>query len=156
MEKIPITRNGYRHLAAELLHLRRVVRPRVLEELQEARLFGIKADNQQYLLARENHSVLLRKIHDLETKLAQCEIFVGRKFTSKVVGFGTWTVVRNLETGETLRFQMVGPYESDVANGRLSILSPVGQSLMGRSEGDEVTVFTPAGERTYQVLEILS
>ncbi|SMC20376.1 transcription elongation factor GreA [Desulfacinum hydrothermale DSM 13146] len=154
MDKVPITRNGYRHLAQKLMHLRRVVRPQVLEELQEARLYGVKADNQQYLLARENHSVLVRKIHDLETQLARCEIFVGRKFLSKVVGFGTWTVVRNVDTGETHRFQMVGPFESDVANGRLSIHSPVGRSLMGRTEGDEVTVFTPAGERNYQILEI--
>ena len=154
MEKVPITRQGYQDLSAQLLYLRRVVRPRVLEELQEARVYGVKIENQQYMIARENHSVLQRKIHDLENKLARCEIVAGSKFLCKVVGFGTRTVIRNLETGEILRFQMVGPFESDVTNGKLSIYSPVGRSLMGRCEGDEVTVYTPAGERTYRILEI--
>ena len=83
MQKIPITRNGYRNLLKELIYLRRVRRPQVLEELQDARMFGAKSDNQQYLLAREKHAVLQRKIHDLEQQLASCEVFVGRKFYCK-------------------------------------------------------------------------
>ena len=154
MRMVPISRYGHHRLIKELTYLRRVVRPEVIEELREARAFGIKVDNQQYLLARERHLVLERKIRDLEEKLSICEIFAGRKFYVKQVGFGSTTLIRNVDTGEECRFQLVGPYESDVKNGKLSIESPLGRSLLGRGEGEEVTVYTPAGIRLYRILAI--
>jgi len=154
MMKVPITRYGYYRLLKELVYLRRVVRPEVLEELQEARTYGVKLDNQQYLHARERHVVLQKKIQDLEEKLARSEVVVGRKFYFRQAGFGTVIAVLNLDTGQTHRYQLVGPYESDVNSGRLSVESPVGRCLMGRSEGDEVTVYTPAGVRIYRILSI--
>jgi transcription elongation factor GreA len=154
MEKIPITRNGYRKLLKELMYLRRNVRPRVLEELQEARLFGMRWENQQYLLAREKHSIVQRKIIDLEQKLSHCEVFVGRKYYCKQIGFGTIAMIRNVDTGEQLEYQLVGPYESDVSNGKLSIDSPVGRSLLGHHEGEEITVYTPGGIRIYRIVAI--
>jgi transcription elongation factor GreA len=154
MKKVPITRHGHHRLLKELTHLRRVVRPEVLDELREARAFGVKTDNQQYLLARERHLVLEKKIYDLEKKLSFCEVFVGRKFFFKQIGFGTRALIQNIDTGENYRFQMVGPYESDVSDGKLSIDSPLGSCLMGRFEGEDVTVFTPAGIRLYRILEI--
>jgi transcription elongation factor GreA len=154
MKRIPITRGGYRNLLKELIYLRRTARPRVLEELQEARMFGIKWENQQYLLAREKHNILLKKIDDLEQKLTHCEIFVGRKYYCKQVGFGTTAVIRNMDTGEQREFQLVGPYEADVSNGKLSIDSPVGRSLLGRCEGEEISVYTPGGIRIYRIVAV--
>ena len=154
MEKIPITRNGYRSLKQELQYLRHIVRPQVLEELQEARLFGVKSGNHQYLLVREKCAVLQKKIADIEEKLHDCEVVVGRKFYCKQVVFGTVAVIENLDTGEKHEFQLVGPYESDVKCGRLSVHSPVGRGLLERFEGDEVTVFTPGGMRVYRILAI--
>jgi transcription elongation factor GreA len=154
MRKVPITRCGHHRLLKELTYLRRVVRPEVLEELREARAFGVKTDNQQYLLARERHLVLEKKIRDLEEKLSLCEVFAGRKFCVKQAGFGTTTLIRNDDTGEEHRFQLVGPYESDIKGGRLSIESPLGRCLLGLGEGDEVTVYTPAGIRRYRILAI--
>jgi transcription elongation factor GreA len=130
------------------------VRPEVLDELREARGYGVKIENQQYLLARERHAVLQKKINDLEDKLAGCEIVVGRKFFCKQVGFGTVITIKNLQSGEVNRFQIVGPWESDVSGGKLSIDSPVGQGVMGHREGDEVLVYTPSGTRSYQILSI--
>ena len=152
--KVPITRNGYRRLIKELSHLRRVVRPEVLDELSEAMGYGVKIENQQYLLARERHAGLQKKINDLEEKLAGCEIVVGRKFFFKQVSFGTVITIKNLESGEVNRYQMVGPWESDVSDGKLSIDSPVGQGLMGHREGDEVLVYAPSGARSYRILSI--
>jgi transcription elongation factor GreA len=154
MKKVPITRYGHYRLLKELTDLRRVVRPEVLEDLREARAFGVKSDNQQYLLARERHLVLEKKIRDLEEKLSLCEVFAGRKFTVKKAVFGTTTLIRNLDTGEEYCFQLVGPYESDITSGRLSIESPLGRCLLGLAEGDEVTVYTPAGIRRYRILAI--
>jgi len=154
MRKVPITRYGYHHLVRELFHLRHVVRPEVLDELQEARSYGVKLDNQQYLYARERHVVLQRKIQDLEEKLARCEVAVGRKFFLKQAGFGTVVAIQNTDTGQVHRYQLVGPYESDVDKGKLSIESPVGSCLMEHYEGDEVTVSTPSGIRIYRILSI--
>jgi len=152
--KVPITRNGHRGLIRELSHLRRVVRPEVLDELCEARGYGVKIENQQYLAARERHAALQKKINDLEEKLAGCEIFVGRKFFFKQVGFGTVITIKNLQSGEVNRYQIVGPWESDVSGGKLSIDSPVGQGVMRHREGDEVLVYTPSGTRSYRILSI--
>lgn len=154
MNKVPITRHGYCCLLKELVYLRRVVRPEVLEELQEARAYGVKLSNQQYLHARERHVVLQRKIQDLEEKIAHSEVVVGRKFYFKQAGFGTVIDVLNVDTGQTHEFQLVGPYESDVNSGRLSVDSPVGRCLMGHHEGEEVTVYTPSGIRVYRILSI--
>ncbi len=152
--KVPITRNGYRRLIRELSHLRRIVRPEVLDELREARGYGVKIENQQYLSARERHAVLQKKINDLEEKLAGCEIVVGRKFFFKQVGFGTVVTIKNLQSGELNRFEIVGPWESDVSGGKLSVDSPVGKGVMGHREGDEVLVYTPSGTRSYRILSI--
>jgi transcription elongation factor GreA len=156
MRKVPITRYGHYLLLKELAYLRRVMRPEVIEELREARTFGVKVDNQQYLLARERYVVLERKIRDLEEKVSCCEIFAGRKFYFKQVGFGTTTLIQNVDTGERSKYQLVGPYESDIRNGRLSTESPLGSCLMGHFEGEEVTVYTPAGIRNYRILTIES
>ncbi len=152
--KVPITRNGYRRLIKELSHLRRVVRPEVIDELREARGYGVKIENQQYMLARERHMVIQKRINEIEDKLAGCEIVVGRKFFFKQVGFGTVVTIKNLESGEESKYQMVGPWESDITDGRLSVDSPVGQAVMGRREGDEVIVKAPSGIRAYSILSI--
>jgi transcription elongation factor GreA len=154
MDKIPITRQGYHALLRELAYLRGTVRPRVLEDLQEARSYGVNINNQQYMLARERYAVLQRKIQELEEKLECCEVVVGRKFFCRRVGFGTVIEIENLDTGETCLFQLVGPYESDVSTGKLSVYSPVGSCLMGCFEGEEVSVSTPGGLRLYRILSV--
>ncbi|MHC1727715.1 MAG: GreA/GreB family elongation factor [Syntrophobacteraceae bacterium] len=153
-KKIPISRNGYHRLIKELIHLRRVVRPEVLDDLREARGYGVKIENQQYLFARERHVTLQKKINDLKEKLERCEIVVGRKFFFKQVGFGTKIIIKNMDSGETNQYQMVGPWESDISDGKLSVESPVGREMMGHCEGDEVVVITPSGTRTFQVVSI--
>ena len=135
-------------------HLRRVVRPEVLDELCKARGYGVKVENQQFMLARERHANLQKRINDLEEKLARCEIVVGRKFFFKQVGFGTVITIKNLDSGEVGSYQMVGPWESDIAEGKLSIDSPVGRGVMGHREGDEVIVYTPSGARSYRIVSI--
>ncbi|MCE5334564.1 MAG: transcription elongation factor GreA [Desulfobacteraceae bacterium] len=152
--KIPITRSGYRRLVHELAHLRRNVRPEVLEELQEARGYGVKIENQQYLLAREKHLSLQKRINDIEDNLERCEIVVGRKFFMKQVGFGTSITLLNSESGEINRYEMVGPLESDISEGKLSVESPVGKAVMGRREEEEVLVLTPSGPRIFRILSI--
>lgn len=154
MKNVPITRYGYYSLLKELAHLRKVIRPAVLQELCEARAFGLKEDNHQYLVARERHLALEKKINDLEGKLSSCEVFAGRKFYQRQAAFGTTILIRNIDTEENFEYQLVGPYESDIKTGKLSIESPLGSSLMGHFEGEEITLATPAGIRIYLILSI--
>lgn len=154
MTKVPITRSGHHRLLKELATLYQVVRPDALADLREARAYGVTVNNQQYLLARERCLMIERKIHDLEEKLALCEIYAGRKLFRKRVVFGALVLIQNLETGCLHSYQLVGPYESDPGNGTIATASPLGSCLMGKREGEEVTVATPAGFRTYRLLAI--
>lgn len=154
MTKVPITRAGHHRLLKELTTLRRVVRPEVLDDLREARAFGVTVDNQQYLIARQRCLMIERKIQDLEEKLALCEVFVGRKLSHRRIVFGAVALLLNVDTGQLHSYQLVGPYESDPGNGRIAIDCPLGASLMGRLEGQQVVVQTPRGLRTYRILAI--
>ncbi len=153
-DKYPITRRGFQKLLEELLHLRRRVRPEVLDELAESRSYGYKIGNQQLMWAQERHAFVQGKIRDLERKLSQCEVVVGQKLIAKRVAFGTRTIVLNLDTGQQACYQLVGPFESDVSNGKISICSPIGRNLLGRTVGDVISVYTPGGLRNYKILDI--
>jgi len=154
MKKRPITRNGYERLRAELAFLCRFIRPRVIEDLCHARSFGYKANNLQYFAARERQALVEGRIEDLRRKLSLSEIVVGQQFNTLAVGFGANVEVQNLGNGRCSIYQLVGPYEADAMTGRISIDSPLGRSLLGRGVGEEVTVYAPAGIRSYRILSI--
>ena len=156
MEKRPITRNGYETLRAELAFLCRFVRPRVIEDLFQARAFGYRPDNLQYFAARERQAFVEGRIEDLRRKLALSEIVVGQRLGPSFARFGATVKVENLDTGRLCLYQLVGPFESDVMNGRISIDSPLGRTLLGRKVGEEVTVYAPGGIRDYRIVAILT
>lgn len=153
-DKRPITRRGYERLRAELFFLCRFVRPQVIEDLYHARAYGYKANNLQYFAARERQAFVEGRIEDLRRKLSLSEIVIGQQFNSPAAGFGAIVEVENLDTGHRSRYQLVGPYESDAMNGRISVDSPVGCTLLGRQVGEEVMVFAPGGIRYYRILDI--
>lgn len=154
MGKVIITRDGFLRLVDKLYHLYHVVRPRVVEDLQEARAFGVNVHNVQYIHARERHMMLQRNINELEEKVYKSEVLVGCTFYCKRVFIGTTVDLENMETGDILTFTVVGPYESDVSNGRLASNSPVGKAILGHFEGEEITVETPTGMKTYRIRSI--
>jgi transcription elongation factor GreA len=154
IEKRPITRNGYERLRQELAFLHRFVRPQVIEELHSARAFGYKANNLQYFAARERQAFIEGRIEDLHHKLSLSEIVVGQHLVSSAVYFGASVEVEDVDTGHRASYQLVGPFEADAMNGRISIDSPVGRTLLGREVGEEVTVYAPGGVRCYRILFI--
>jgi transcription elongation factor GreA len=154
MTKVPITRFGHHCLLKELAYLRQVVRPHLLDDLREARSFGVTIANQHYLFARERLVTIERKILELEEKLTLSEVFAGRKFIFKHVAFGTIVLIQNVDTGQKYCFQLVGPFESDAGNGKIAIDSPLGSCLMRCREGDEVRLHSPGGLRIYRILAI--
>jgi transcription elongation factor GreA len=156
MERAPITREGYDALQRELERLQRVERPKVIKAIAEARGHGDLSENAEFIAAREKQGLIEAMIQSLQQKLAGSEIIDISDNDSERAVFGSWVIIENVETGERVRYQLVGPYESDVPKGRISITSPIGKALVGKTIGDEVRVQTPGGVREFEVVEISS
>jgi transcription elongation factor GreA len=156
MKKVPITRKGYRELMGELGRLKREDRVQAMKAVEEARAHGDLSENAEYEAAKEKQAFVERKIHDIESRLTRSEIIdIGNLSTDRVV-FGSVVLLENLDTGERVQYQLVGPDESDVKQGKISSSSPVGLALVGKKVDDEVTVQTPGGVRNFVVIRIAS
>jgi transcription elongation factor GreA len=154
MEKIQLTWAGYEKLLKELETLSRVERPRVVHEIIEDTPdwgFGNNPDFQHTL---DRRRWVDRRIKQLQDILANAEVLVGSNLPPDRVRFNARVRILNLHNGKEQQFKIVGPFEADAGNGRLSMASPLGRALMGRACGDRVDLETPAGKRSYQILEI--
>jgi len=154
MGRIPITRNGYNQLQKELENLKKVVRPQVIKAIEEARAHGDLSENAEYVAAKERQSFVETKIREIEQKLANSEIINQPTHTAGVVGFGSTVTLKNSDNGETVTYQIVGPEESDLRKGKISILSPLGKALIGKEVNEEVIFQTPGGIKRYILLAI--
>jgi len=154
MARSPITRNGYNNLHKELENLKKVIRPRVIKAIEEARAHGDLSENAEYVAAKEQQSFVEKKIREIEQKLANSEIIDHLNLTNSKVGFGSTVTLENLNNGGQVTYQIVGPDESDISAGKISIASPLGKALIGKEVEDEVTVNTPGGAKNYNILKI--
>ncbi|HSM26876.1 MAG TPA: transcription elongation factor GreA [Thioalkalivibrio sp.] len=156
MTKVPMTAEGAERLRAELTELKNVVRPRISQAIGEARAHGDLKENAEYHAAKEAQGLAEARIRDIEHKLAHAEVIDVRSLNpgGRVV-FGA-TVELFCATEETeLRYQLVGEEEADIRVGRISIASPIARALIGKREGDEITVQAPGGDRVYEILQVL-
>ncbi len=154
MDRFPITREGYNRLRAELQRLEQEERPQVIEAIVEARSHGDISENAEYEAAKEKQALVEGKINDLHHKLSQCEVVEIQRGTVERVIFGTTVDIENLDTGEEVRYRLVGPYEADLAQGTISVVSPMGRALIGKEAGDEVKVRTPGGVKNFEIIDI--
>jgi transcription elongation factor GreA len=154
MNRLPITREGYDRLRAELQRLEQKERPKVIQAIAEAREHGDITENAEYEAAKEKQAMLEGKINDLHHKLSQCEIFEAAKGSAERVIFGITVELEDLDTGEEMQYRLVGPYEADLAQGTISVTSPIGKALIGKEPGDEVVVKTPGGVKNLEILDI--
>jgi transcription elongation factor GreA len=150
----PITRNGYNQLHKELENLRKVVRPQVIKAIEEARAHGDLSENAEYGAAKERQSFVETKILQIEQKLANSEIMDASAFPSDKVGFGSVVSLENQNNGGEVTYQIVGPDESDIKSGKISITSPLGKALIGKEVNEEITVQTPGGIKKFTILKI--
>lgn len=152
--KIPMTQKGYEKLRDELERLRKIERPKVIQEISEARGHGDLSENAEYLAAKERQSFIEGRIKELEAKLADAEVIdISQLSTDKVV-FGTTVTLLDIETKQKKRYTLLGQGEADLKNGQISVQSPVGKALIGHKKGDNVVISTPAKTIEYQILEI--
>jgi transcription elongation factor GreA len=154
VEKVPLTREGYENLKAELERLKRVERPVNIRAIEEARAHGDLSENAEYAAAKDRQGFLEGRIGELEHKIAHAEIIDTRKLDNSRAMFGSRVLLENIDTGEDVEYQLVGPDESNIQKGKISISSPLGRAMMGKKPGDELTLQAPGGMRSYEVIEI--
>jgi len=154
MERIPITKEGLEKLKVELEHLKKVERPQNIQAIKEARAHGDLSENAEYHAAKERQSFLDGKMTELEVAIGRAEVIEIEGGPTDSVVFGRTVLLYNPDTDEEVNYQLVGPYESEPENGRISVQSPLGQALIGRQVGDEVMVNTPGGVQEFEILEI--
>lgn len=155
MDKVPLTVAGAEKLRAELEELKSVTRPRIIKAIAVAREHGDLKENAEYHAAREQQSFAEGRIANIEGKLSNAEIIDVKKINAngKVV-FGATVEIENIETEETVVYQLVGEDEADIKQGRISIGSPIARALIGKEQEDVVTVKAPGGDIEYEVLSI--
>jgi transcription elongation factor GreA len=126
----------------------------VIKAIEEARAHGDLSENAEYVAAKEQQSFVEKKIREIEQKLANSEIIENLNLPNGQVGFGSVVTLENLNNGGQVTYQIVGPDESDISSGKISIASPLGKALIGKAVEDEVTVNTPGGAKSYNILKI--
>jgi transcription elongation factor GreA len=154
MNRFPITREGYDRLRAELQRLEQKERPKVIQAISEAREHGDISENAEYEAAKEKQAMLEGKINDLHNKLSQCEIVEVAQDSAERVIFGSTVELEDLDTGEEVQYRLVGHYEADLAQGTISVTSPICRALIGKEPGDDVKVKTPGGVKNLEILDI--
>ena len=155
MERIPVTKQGFEALKKELEKLKKVERPQNIKAIEEARAHGDLSENAEYAAAKDRQGFIEGRINELEFKLANIDIIETDKLPKDRAVFGSKVVLENIETGEDVSYQLVGPDESDIENGRISVSSPLGRAIVGRKPGDELSLQVPGGKRMYELVEIL-
>ena len=152
MNKVPMTAMGYQKLQDELKKLINKDRPEIIKDIAEARGHGDLSENAEYQYAKEQQSIIEGKILELESVIAQAEIIDISKLSGKEIMFGATVKIKDNETGEQSTYQIVGEYESDIENKKISINSPMARGLIGKSKNDVVEINSPKGIKFYTVV----
>lgn len=154
MERVPMTVYGYDRLTAELKDLISNQRPSVIAAIEEARGHGDLKENAEYHAAKEKQGFIEGRIAELESKLSRAEVIDPMKVANSKIVLGATITLVDVDTDKTVTYALVGPDEADLEAGRISTTSPVGRALLGKTEGDEVTVQAPSGKRVYEVEKV--
>lgn len=156
MHKIPMTSTGVEKLREELKHLKSVARPKVIAAIAEARGHGDLKENAEYHAAKEQQGFIEGRIRDIEHKLSHVQVvdLSGMTNVGKVVFSATVTLI-NIDTDQTVIYQIVGEEEADLKSGKISVTSPIARAVIGKHKGDTVEVTAPGGVVSYEVTEVI-
>jgi transcription elongation factor GreA len=155
LKRIPITQKGYEVLKKELNNLKKVERPQNIKAIEEARAHGDLSENAEFDAAKDRQGFIEGRIGELTFKLSNAEIIDTDKLPNDRAVFGSKIVIENIDTGENIEYQLVGPEESDIEKGRISVSSPLGKEIVEKRPGDEFALQVPGGRRNYELIEIL-
>ena len=155
MSRAPLTLKGAQRLRDELDQLKSVKRPAVIAAIAEARAHGDLKENAEYHAAREQQSFIEGRIKQLEGELSHAEVIdVTQLNAGTRVVFGATVTLADVETDEEKRYQIVGDLEADIKLAMIAISSPLARALIGKHEGDSVTIDAPAGQREYEIVSV--
>lgn len=153
-EKVPMTPEGQARLREELKKLKESELPQVIKDIATAREHGDLSENAEYHAARERQGMIVARISHIEQALSRAEVIDPTKLNSDKVQFGAKLKLSNVDTGDEIAYQIVGPEEANADAGRISVASPLARALLGHHVGDEVKVRLPNGQRSYEILDI--
>ena len=153
--KYPMTKQGAEALEAELKHLKNTMRPQITQAIAEARELGDLKENAEYHAAREQQGMVEARIRDIEGRLSNAQVIdpATIPYSGKVI-FGTTVEIANVDTDETVIYQIVGEDEADIKIRKISVGSPIARALVGKEEGDVVAVKTPSGVVEYEIVKV--
>jgi transcription elongation factor GreA len=154
MEKIPITKSGFEKLKKDLETLKNVSIPENVRDIEEARAHGDLSENAEYAAAKERQSFLQGKLQELENNLAMSNVISLKGLTTEKATFGCYVTVADSDSGEEIKYQLVGPLESDINQNKISVTSPIGKALIGKAVGADISVKTPGGTRSFEIMDI--
>jgi transcription elongation factor GreA len=149
--RMPITKSGLDKLKEELKRLKSVERPKIVKEIAEARSHGDLSENAEYHAAKDKQSHLEGRLLQVEDWIARAEVIDVSKLKGERVVFGATVTLLDGDSGDEVRYQLVGELEADLKRGKISVTSPIARALIGRVEGDEVSVAAPGGTRKYEI-----
>ena len=154
MDRLPMTANGYSRLQEELKHLKSVERPAIIKALEEAREHGDLSENAEYHAAKERQAFIEGRVAEIEDKISRAQVIDVSKLSGNTVRFGATVTLADEDTDEKKTYQIVGADGGDIANGLLSLGSPLARALIGKEKGDSVEVTTPGGSKAYEIIKV--
>ena len=154
MNKIPMTSSGFEKIQAELKKLINEDRPNIIAAIAEARSHGDLSENAEYQYAKEQQSLIEGKIQELESTSGLAEIIDVSKLSGNEIKFGASIEIQDDDTNNISKYQIVGEYESDIENKKLSINSPLARGLIGKTKDDVVEINSPKGLKSYTILSV--
>ena len=154
MNKIPMTLEGYEKLQEELKKLVNEDRPNIISAIAEARGHGDLSENAEYQYAKEQQSLIEGKIADLESAISYAEVIDVKSLAGDEIKFGATVEIIEEETGNKSVYKIVGEYESDIENKKLSVNSPLARGLIGKTKDDIVEISSPKGLKTYTIISV--
>ena len=155
MERVPITRKGYETLKKELEYIQKVERPRNIKAIEVARAHGDITENAEFEAAKDRQAFIEGRLNELGYKLSMAEIIDPQKLPKDRAVFASSVLLENVDTSENVIYQLVGPDEANIEEGRISVSSPLGKAIIGKKPGEEIVLEAPGGKRFYELIEIL-
>ena len=154
MERVPMTIEGFKTLESELQRLKSEERPRIIQQIAEARAHGDLSENAEYHAAKEAQGLNEARVAELEDRIGRADVIDTSKLSGITVKFGATVTLVDEDTEEKVKYKIVGDFEANVREGKISISSPIARALIGKSKNDTAEVTTPKGARSYQILKI--
>ena len=154
MDRVPMTIDGLKKLEEELHRLKSEERPRIIAAIAEARAHGDLSENAEYHAAKEAQGLNEAKVAELEDRISRADVVDTTKLSGSTVKFGATVTLVDEDTEEKVKYKIVGDFEANLREGKISISSPIARALIGKAKGETCEVTTPKGPRSFEILKV--